>query len=286
MKRALLLSAAALAAASLACGININIPQLTIGPTQTLAINEPVPDASLKQVDLAITMGAGKLSLTGGGNGLVDGQVSYNVADWKPTITHTGSSVSIDQGGMQNNVGLPPSGSTIVNDWQLRLGSTPLALTVNAGAYQGTLSLGGVPLRSLAIHDGASNAKLTFDTANPQSMDSLTYDTGASTVSLLELANANTKAIDFTGGAGDYELDFSGNLQHDISATVKSGVSTVRLVVPQATAAKVNVSGGMNNVNTDGSWTQTGDSYTQAGQGATITIDVEMGVGSLKLVNK
>jgi hypothetical protein len=265
MKRALLLSAAALAAASLACGININIPQLTTVPTQTLAINEPVPDASVKQVDLAITMGAGKLNLSGGGTGLVVGQVSYNVADWKPTITHSGSSVSIDQGGMQNNVGLPASGSNIVNDWELRLGSTPLALTVN---------------------DGASNAKLTFDTPNPQSMDSLTYQTGASTVSLLELANANAKAIDFTGGAGDYELDFSGNLQHDISATVKSGVSSVRLVVPPGTAARVNVAGGLNNVNADSSWTQTGGSYTQAGQGATITIDVEMGVGSLKLVNK
>jgi hypothetical protein len=269
-----------------ACNININIPHLNTGPTQTLAINEPAPVASVKQVDLAITMGAGKLNLSGGARGLVEGQVSYNVAEWKPTVTHTGNSVTIDQGQMQNYVGLPQAGSNIVNDWQLRLGSTPLALTVNAGAYQGSLSLGGVPLHSLTIHDGASNAKLTFDTPNPESLDILTYATGASTVSLQEPANANTKEIDFTGGAGDYELDFSGQLQHDISATVKSGVSSVRMVVPQGTAAKVNVTGGLNNVNTDGNWTHAGDSYTQVAQGATITIKVDMGVGSLKLVNK
>jgi hypothetical protein len=285
MKRGLLIPLAALTAASLACSINLNIPHVNTGPTQTLAINEPAPGGS-QGAEVEITMGAGTLNIDPGAQGWVEGQVQYNVADWKPTVTHTGNTVSITQGQSQNDVGLPQSGSKIVNDWNLKLGNVPMSLTVNAGAYQGTLKLGGVPLRHLTIHDGASNAKVVFDTANPETMSSLTYETGASTVSLEQLANANTQQIDFSGGAGDYQLDFSGKLQHDLAVTVKSGVSSVRLVVPAGVSATVNVSGGLNNVNTDGNWTHTGDTYTQTGSGPTVTINVEMGVGSLKLVNR
>jgi len=285
MKRGLSVVLVVLAAASLACSVTVNVPQLTTVPTQTLSINEAAPDSG-QPADLQISMGAGSLNVSPGATGLVQGQVRYNVAEWKPTVTHTGSTVSITQGQPQNNIGIPQSGSNIVNEWTLKLGNTPLGLTVNAGAYSGTLSLGGVPLTGLTIHDGASNAKVTFDAANPSKMSALTYDTGASTVDLEELANANAAQIDFTGGAGDFQLDFSGKLQQDLTVSVKSGVSTVRLVVPPGVSAKVTVSGGLNNVNTDGGWAHSGDSYVQTGSGPAITINVDMGVGSLRLVNK
>ena len=141
-------------------------------------------------------------------------------------------------------------------------------------------------LTSLTIQDGASKAKVIFDQPNPQTMSSLTYDTGASDVELDQLANANAQSIVFKGGAGNYQLDFSGKLQRDVAVEVTSGVSSVRLVVPAGVSAKVNVSGGLNSVTTDSSFSKSGDSYTQTGSGPTITINVEMGVGSLKIVDQ
>ena len=44
-------------------------------------------------------------------------------------------------------------------------------------------------------------------------MSILRYETGASTVKLNGLANANFGTLIFSGGAGDYTLDFSGDLQ-------------------------------------------------------------------------
>ncbi len=280
-----LIALAGLAAAALACSISVNLPQVTTGPTQTLNISEPAPGAGQTAV-VQIGMGAGTLNISAGAAGLVEGTVQYNVAEWKPTVTHTGGMVTIEQGQPKNNIGLPQSGSKIVNDWALKLGNAPMALTVNAGAYNGTLSLGGVPLTALTIHDGASNAKVTFDAANPQSMSTLNYDTGASTVTLSGLANANAQSVAFTGGAGDYQLDFSGKLQHDMTVSVKAGASTVRLVVPPGVSAKVTVTGGLNNVNADSTWAHSGDTYTQSGSGPTVTVNVDMGVGSLKLVNQ
>jgi hypothetical protein len=283
MKRGLLVTLTALMAASLACNINVNLPRVNIGPTQTLAISEVAPAAG-QAAEVQLTMGAGTLTLDPGAEGLVQGQVQYNVADWKPAVTHTGNSVAITQ-GQPNNVNFPMSGDTIVNDWSLKLGAAPMTLTVDAGAYQGTLNLGGVPLTSLTIQDGASKAKVVFATANPQTMSTLTYDTGASTVDLEQLGNANAQTIDFKGGAGSYTLDFSGKLQRDLAVAVTTGVSSVRLVVPAGVSAKVNVSGGLNNVSTSGNWTHTGDSYSQSGSGPTVTINVDMGIGSLQIEN-
>ena len=59
-----------------------------------------------------------------------------------------------------------------------------------------------------------------------------------------------------------------------------------QIIARPSEASKVSVTGGLNNVNTDANWTHAGDTYSQAGSGPTINITVDMGVGSLKLVNK
>ena len=50
-------------------------------------------------------------------------------------------------------------------------------------------------------------------------MESLTYDTGASSVTITGLADANFKKMEFKGGAGSFTLDFSGQLRTDGSVT-------------------------------------------------------------------
>ncbi len=288
MKRTALPVLAALAAASLACniGYTLDLPKVTTGPTETLTVNEAAPAAGVDVMAVNITMGAGKLDLQGGAERLAEGEIRYNVPEWKPTVTRDSTSLSISQGQVKNSISLPGQGNTIVNDWSLKLGSSPMALTIEAGAYQGTLALGGLPLRSLTIHDGAGDSTVSFYTPNPEKMDTLTYQTGASKVSLQSLANANAQTIHFTGGAGDYELDFSGELERDVTVEVQVGVASLRLVTPVGTATVVNISGGLNDVKTTGTWAQSGDSYSQTGTGKTITINVDIGVGSLELATK
>ena len=274
MKRHPLAVLALLAAASLACSVNldlpnINIPRIETGPTQTLAVSEPAPEDA-QVVDLTINMAAGELNLTGGASQLVEGEIRYNVADWAPTINSGPSSVEITQGDNDTQIGVP-LGDSIVNEWDLQLGDeTPLNLELNSGAYQGTVDLSGVPLRNLSIDDGASDAQVRFDSLNPEEMDSLDYNTGASSVRLFGLANANFASMSFNGGAGSYELDFSGTLQRDATVNVTAGVSSLRIVVPVGTAARVNVNSSVSNVTSEGGWTQRGDTYEAAGSGPTL----------------
>src|SRR5512144_1929800 len=169
MRRTLFVAIAALAAASLACSINLNIPRLKTGPTETFTVDQAAP-AGAEVAGVTRNMGAGKPSLSGGSASLLSGEVKYNIADWKPTLDVSGDTVTLDQGNLNDkNIGIPDK--DVVNEWTLQLGSTPMNLTVNAGAYQGKLDLGGVPLRSLTVHDGASDTNVTFDKPNPEEME-------------------------------------------------------------------------------------------------------------------
>jgi hypothetical protein len=167
MKKSILIPLTALALSALACGpfsVTVNVPKLTTGPTQTFTVNEPVPDTQ-SATDVTLAMGAGELNVSGGGDGLIEGSIQYNVADWKPSLTTGAGSVRLEQGNTEFS-GIP--GSDVVNLWDLKLGSAPMNLTVQAGAYQGDLDLSGVPLRNLDISDGASNATVVFDSLNPE----------------------------------------------------------------------------------------------------------------------
>lgn len=288
MKRSIFVMVAALAAASLACSLipNVSIPRLKTGPTETFEVSVPNPD-SADTAEVTLKMGAGKLTLAGGAEKFLEGTVRYNVPEWKPSLTTTadGSGVALEQGPSGDAAGVPDM-KTVVNEWDLQLGSLPLNLVVNAGAYQGQLDLSGVALRDLTIQDGASDVEVKFDSPNPEEMDTFTYHTGASQVKLTGLANANFQDMVFESGAGNYTLDFSGELQRDADVSVKSGLSRVELVVPAGMAVEITVSGGVTDVQTEGTWTSKGDVYSQPGTGAKLTIQVEMGLGTLSLVSQ
>jgi hypothetical protein len=119
-------------------------------------------------------------------------------------------------------------------------------------------------------------------------METLAYKSGASTVKLVGLANANFTTLTFDGGAGDYTLDFSGSggLQQDATVKITSGVSNVRIVVPAGMTASVDVEGAISNVSTEGTWTVNDKHYEVTGSGPTLTITVQMGVGNLTLVSE
>lgn len=280
----LLIIIAALAMAALACDISLpNVPRLQTIPTETLVVAEPLPDGETADVELRL--GAGELNLSGGGEGLISGEIQYNVAEWKPTVTRDGNRVRIEQGRADSgNIGITEG--NVINEWNLKLGNKPLRLEIDAGAYRGELDLSGVPLRRLDIADGASTSTVKFESVNPEEMSELRYTTGASTVTLEGLANANFARMRFEGGAGTYTLDFSGELQRDATVTIQAGICSLKIIVPEGTPARINRSGALTTVNTEGRWSVDGDTYEKSGDGPMLTINVELGAGTLTLVNK
>ena len=225
--------------------------------------------------------GAGILKLNSGASTLVSGTATYNVSDFKPTVTVNTSSVSIEQGNWQLT-GIPDI-SNIKNEWDLALGSVPIALTIEAGAYHAEYELGGLALTDLSISDGAAEARLNFASPNPTEMSLLSYKTGASNVSLIGLGNANFASLEFDSGAGNYTLDFSGQFQRNASVHIGTGVSNLTLVIPSGIPVQVTVDGALSNVTYGSGWAKSGNVYSQTGTGPQLTIVVEIGAGNLTI---
>lgn len=270
--------------ATAACDFTLSgVPQLKTGATQTTNVSVPAPAAGVV-AHVTLEVGAATLDLAGGSSKLIEGTIQTNVAEWKPTVSISGTRITIAQG--KSNVLLPDSTNTI-NKWNLQLSKTsPISLTVDAGAYKGTLNLGGVPLRALKIEQGAATSDIKFATVNPEVMRELLVDAGASAMSFTGLANANFEKLTFKGGVSNYTLDFGGKLQRNTTAKFQIGAANLTLIVPEGTNAKAILSGGPRAVNPEGAWKKEGDTYSLTGIGPVLTLDVEMGLGSLQLKNK
>jgi len=273
---------------SLACGVTINLPvsDVKIGPTVTEEIVVPEIE-STEPVDLMIEFGAGELNIQPGAeNALVTGTVSYNIVDFKPDVLVEGNQVTLRTGNLEIK-GIPIINTgDFKNEWDLQLGNSPMNLSVSAGAYNGNIELGGLSLLSVRFTDGAAEVDVQFSELNQVEMDTLRYETGASSVELRGLANTNAASVIFKGGAGDYRLDFSGDLQRDMDVTVDSGMSNVEIIVPRGVTARVLYDGGLSNVDLSGDWEKTGDDYYQEGTGPRLTINVNIGAGNLSLSNR
>ena len=283
-RKMILLAIVTLALVSLACSININLPaQAKTGPTQTEEINVPFLVDPQAIADVTLNFGAGKLNVQPGAeNALISGTAKFNVADFKPKITIDSNNINIEQGNIKLT-GIPYINQNIVNEWDLSLGNRPTSLAIKAGAYTGSFELGGLSLHRLDVTDGAADVKMSFSKSNLVEMVALNYTTGASTVNLSGIANANLTDMSFHSGAGTYTLDFSGQLGRDMTVNVESGVSTVKIIIPQGVAANLVNDSSLVTVTSSGGWEQHGNNYQLSGSGYSITLSVKMGAGTLQL---
>jgi len=269
---------AILALATLACGSNIDLPKApTPGPEVTDKISVPTP--KVDKVNLSLSFGAGEMTLAPGASQLVDGTATYNYAAFKPVVNIDGGDIQVKMSDIHSF----PAFKGLKNIWDLKLGDTPMDLNIEAGAYKGTFEFGGLALNNLTVKDGAAEVELTFSEPNLTEMSVFHYETGASDVKMSGLANANFNMMDFSAGAGDYTLDFSGELQRDASVKISSGLSNIIVVVPEGVNAVVTVDSGASNISVGSSWSKNGNTYRQTGNGPTLTFMIDIGAGNVTL---
>ncbi len=291
MARKIIPAILGIALVTLACGFSVSLPARPtpeVERTDEITVAAPTPAPSGAQgsgeTRLSLAFGAGALTLSPGAQDLVNGTATYNVPELKPEILTHDNAVEIKQSDLKGI--LYPD--QVKNEWDLKLGSTPMDLTINAGAYKGQYEFGGLSLTGLTVKDGASIVELSFSQPNRTEMSILRYETGASNAKLRGLADANFSTMIFNSGAGDYTLDFSGTLKRDATVTISTGLSNLILVIPAGLRADVTVEAGASNVNAGPGWNQNGNLYSQSPQSATgpkLTFIIKTGAGNLTLTH-
>lgn len=273
--------------ASLACGITLTMPNdaIEIGDLRTDEIYVPAPSRD-ETTSVLVEFGAGELVMQPGtADGLIVGTATYNVDGIEPKVTSGGGEVSIKQDPYKFKLGGLPNVKDVENNWDLFVSDAPINLEIRAGAFDGQLEFGSMAIEELKVFSGASNVVMSFSTPNLAAMSQLHYTTGASKAELTGLANANFSLMKFEGGVGDYTLDFSGTLQRDATIEIDAALSNVKIIIPEGIPTTLQLEGGLTNVNTHGQWAGGARTYSLAGNGPTLTIQIKLGAGNLELSN-
>jgi len=132
------------------------------------------------------------------------------------------------------------------NEWDLVLSTRyPMELSLDVGACEAEMDLGGLRLTELDIEIGATSGTIDFSEVNPERMRELSIEVGASSLEIHNLGNANFERMIFEGGAASCEFDFHGDFRGQSEVELEIGLGSVDVTVPRALAIRVE---------TDDSW--------------------------------
>jgi hypothetical protein len=189
-----------------------------------------------------LEMGAGELDVTGGADRLMEGEFSYNVADWKPKVDYD---VSGDTGELHVEQGSGEDvrlGGNARNEWDIRLNDeVPTDLVVDMGAGESNLDLDSLTLTGLDLQMGAGKTTVDLTGDYAQAFDaSIEGGVGEATVLVPSEVGVKVKA---EGGLGKinaegfqrdgqaYVNDAYGDSDVTLNVDVRGGVGQINLEV-------------------------------------------------------
>jgi len=202
--------------------------------------NRVIPLGEVDSLRVTIKFGAGKLDLISGQEDVFEGNFQYDKSILKPNIRYeifgeTGTLTLSQSIKKDLNLSFPHK-----NIWNLKLPSgVPLQLYVNTATYSGNIDLTNLQIESLYLNSGASQTNIVFNHLNLIDLKNINIITGASTIKMLGLANANFNEMNFTGGAGSYTFDFSGNLTKKSKVNIDAGAAKIILKIPSNMGTKI-----------------------------------------------
>jgi len=223
-----------------ACGSQPGGTQQQVGKMQH--DSKSVDPKGTRSVRAQLKMGAGELKLTGGADRLMEGEFSYNVADWKPKVSYDVSGkkgeLVVEQGSA--NGGNLSGGAR--NEWDIGMNDElPTDLVVRVGAGESDLDLDSLTLTGLDLRMGAG--KGTVDLTGDYARDfdaTIEGGVGQATVLLPSEIGVKAKAAGGLGGIdakglkkmdGSYVNDAYGESDTNLSVDVKGGVGEINLKV-------------------------------------------------------
>ncbi|MFN3427509.1 MAG: hypothetical protein ACK41G_08060 [Candidatus Thermochlorobacter sp.] len=163
----------------------------------------------------------------------------------------------------------------------------PVQLDFSVGAGYNDLNMSGLKISDLNLVSGACATKLRFNEPNPVTMKKLRLSTGASKLVVEGLGNANFEEMDFSGGASNVVLDFSGSEFRSSKVNVSIGAGSLRILLPKEAGVKIKYADNFfssialpDDFTQDGEWFYSGN-FSKAKH--VLELHVSSGVGSVRV---
>ena len=193
-------------------------------------------------IDVHVDYAAGKVILHGAEQPvLYQAQLAYDPRRSEPVYSYDAAARRL-RVGARRPAGEHTSGGETT---ELRLDvarTVPVALTLQMGAAEADLDLGGMRITQLSVESGASDALLHFDAPNLVPMQRLDLDVGAASLRARGLANARARDVRVKVGVGTAELDFGGEWVGDVELELQVALGKATLRVPADVGVRVETS--------------------------------------------
>jgi len=141
-------------------------PRLATVPEQTFAVDIPLADLSdTMNVTLDMAVPQGTLALAGDGEGLIQGAITYNAAEYEPRLTNGDGSLLISQSEPRPKSVLISVQNNLINRWDLHLGKAPMDFEIRLqnGEYTTQFARSLPEHLTITINAGVGKLNLRFD---------------------------------------------------------------------------------------------------------------------------
>ena len=217
----------------------------------------------MERVTTRLSLGAGKLTVTGGADPLMEADFEYNQENWRPDVRFeqqgTTGELTIDQPDLTDGFDLD-LGDNQRSEWRIRLNDdVPQIIECKIGAGETELDLRGMLLERVDVDAGVGEHTIILtDTSLPE----LTVD----------------------AGVGEVTIDLTGRWTNNLRTEIDGGIGELNLAVPTDVGVQLDVSGGLGSVDVPPGYVQDGRTYTNAAYDQAeyrLDIDVDAGLGSI-----
>jgi hypothetical protein len=134
-------------------------PKLAIGPEQTFTVDVPRPETDdPTEVTLEIEVTTGTIALAGGAEGLIQGAITYNAAEYEPQMT-TGDGTLLIRQTAPRTVFVSVQ-NDVINRWDLQLSDAPMNLAIGLETGDHTVEFADSLPANLNVNVNASVGNL------------------------------------------------------------------------------------------------------------------------------
>jgi len=191
-----------------------------------------------------VEFGAGSLELhKGPPDMLLDATVTY---DRKYVDVYLDYSRRSDRGILElvSDVDIDGRVHKLTNEWNVGLNpEIPLELELEVGAAEARIDCSDLSLTRLDMDIGAADAEVWWDRPNPERLEEITIDCGAASLHMEGLGFANFEYLDFDGGMGSFELDFTGSWRQSAEADIDIGMGSLEVIIPEDIGVRIETDG-------------------------------------------
>jgi len=264
-----------------------SIPSLLVfGPTvtaaqelQTLAVSRRASGET--KLDVSVRYGAGRLQVIDSDSGLLYSmRLRYDPESTRSIAEYEDGRLEV---GVQARSGLPGAYGEDGGELALALGrDREIDLTVEFGAGELDVDLGGLSLHNLAVKTGASDSRVNISSPNPVALSRASFEVGAASLEVREVGNLNVERLDVSAGVGSVTLDFNGDWRQDAEVSLRIGMGSLELSFPADLGVRVEQSGFLASFD-GGGLVKRGDAYYSADWDTAehrVLVDIEAAFGS------